>query len=112
MSITLENEKRLGKYPIVAILWNDAAGCCSDWTEIKETGTKVAVNQSCGWLVEENKECFVVVPHLSLSNKSTPLGETPDQGCGDMTIPKRCVIAWVLLEDKLTNFKFPLQENE
>ncbi len=44
--------------------------------------------QSVGWLVEETKECKVIVPHIAGERN----GDIMLQGCGDLTIPAKAIL--------------------
>lgn len=53
-----------------------------------ETAAEPLYCQSVGWLVAENKECKVIVPHIGGERN----GDQLMQGCGDLTIPARAII--------------------
>ena len=50
--------------------------------------------QSVGWLLTENKNCKVNVPHIGGEKN----GNTMMQGCGDLTIPARAIIKMTVLQ--------------
>lgn len=75
---------------LVMIEWLDAYGCSSEWQEIPvlTTEQKPMVCTSVGWILFENDERVVLVPHL------TGIGNdrAHEQGCGDMTIPRVSIV--------------------
>lgn len=44
--------------------------------------------RSVGWILSENKDCKVIVPHIAGEKQ----GETLLQGCGDLTIPTKAIL--------------------
>lgn len=69
---------------LVLVVWVDSFGCASAWEPIKDSfeGPEVLVCRSVGWLIHEDDQCLVVVPHIVEASD-----RTERQGCGDMTIP-------------------------
>jgi hypothetical protein len=49
--------------------------------------------RSVGWVVAENKECTVLVPHIAGERN----GEIMVQGCGDLTIPTAAITKLTVL---------------
>ena len=49
--------------------------------------------RSVGWLVSENKQCKVVVPHIAGEKN----GNAMLQGCGDLTIPAKAIVKMTVL---------------
>lgn len=76
---------------LVLISWEDSFGVSSSWEEIPEDlDPKPLVCNSVGWIVAENDRCITVVPHM---HEADPDLGAVRSGCGDMTIPKSCIIA-------------------
>jgi len=48
---------------------------------------------SFGWVVRENKDCKVLVPHIAGEKN----GEAAIQGCGDLTIPTAVIVKTTIL---------------
>lgn len=72
---------------LVMVEWVDSFGCTSNWGElVEDCQPEPIVCKSVGWLFRETSECMVIVPHVA----DVP-GDSPKQGCGDMTIPVRCI---------------------
>jgi hypothetical protein len=75
---------------LVLVEWADSYGCSPTWRSLEE-GAAPAKRLTCksvGWLFRDDKECKVIVPHIS---DGEAIGISR-QGCGDMTIPTKCVI--------------------
>lgn len=49
--------------------------------------------QSVGWLLSENKDCKVIVPHIGGEKN----GDTMMQGCGDLVIPAKAITKMTVL---------------
>lgn len=81
-------------YPVVRVQWTDSRGCQANWTELEDYDPKPCIMTSVGYLVIDNDDYIMLVPHL---------GEDPLQGCGDMTIPRVCVTDISPLKLKQTN---------
>lgn len=79
---------------LVLIEWADSLGCSSSWTPLAGVDPKPLICQSVGWLLHDDAEVKVVVPHVS---KASPHAD--QQGCGDMLIPARSVIRMVDLSE-------------
>ena len=60
------------------------------WQDVEriEEAAEPLYCRSVGWLVAENPDCKVLVPHVSGERNGTVLL----QGCGDMTIPNKAII--------------------
>jgi hypothetical protein len=68
---------------LVIIEWLDSFGCSSRWENLSNCDNpEPVICRSVGWLLSDTKACKVVVPHI-----------TPDQGCGDMTIPTIAIVS-------------------
>lgn len=73
---------------LVLVEWLDSFGCSSDWQELADDyHPKPVVCKSVGWLFSDGPECAVIVPHITISTQ-----DTTQQGCGDMTIPTKCIL--------------------
>ena len=72
---------------LVLIEWEDSLGCSTKWQTLELSGKpKPLICQSVGWLLYDGKDCKVVVPHITKDHASAAR-----QGCGDMTIPTKCI---------------------
>jgi hypothetical protein len=81
---------------LVLVEWADSYGCSPTWQPLEGTEpAKRLVCKSVGWLFRDDKECKIVVPHIS-DGESIGI---PPQGCGDMTIPTRCIIRMTTLKE-------------
>lgn len=61
------------------IEWIDSRGTHESWTELKDMASEYCILSSVGWAIKEDDELIHLVPHI---------GSDPEQGCGDMVIPK------------------------
>lgn len=52
--------------------------------------------RSVGWIARENKDCKVLVPHISGEKN----GNTALQGCGDLTIPTASILKTTVLRSR------------
>lgn len=68
---------------LVYLEWLDSRGVSASWSHLEDLASECCVLKSVGWVLTENKDLIHIVPHL---------GDDPAQGCGDMVIPKRCVL--------------------
>lgn len=76
-----------GKQPVM-VRWLDSYGPTGRWQEIGDIHPERLVAVSVGWIVARNRESIVVVPHLIDGND-----RVAKQGCGEMTIPKKAILA-------------------
>lgn len=76
------------KYPLVLIEWRDSFGCSTNWTEVGDLSPKALICRSVGWILYKDDDCHVIAPHLSDRNHD----HTPQQACGDMTIPTQAIV--------------------
>lgn len=75
---------------LVLVEWVDSFGCSPNWQRIEGIeDLKPMRCQSVGWLVHQDDNYIVVVPHLSASDQP----HIDQQGCGDMAIPQRSILA-------------------
>lgn len=82
--------------PLVLIEWVDSYGCSPRWENIDgEFRPQPMVCQSVGWMIHSDKKAKIIVPHISRQ----PDFDVPPQGCGDMTIPTRCIIRITSLKE-------------
>lgn len=63
--------------------WLDSRGVGTSWRHLEDMESETCVLRSVGWLMKNTKDLIHIVPHF---------GDDPAQGCGDMVIPKRCVL--------------------
>ncbi len=80
-------------YKLVLIEWEDSHGVSSDWQYISQCRPYVLVCKSVGWLIHDGKDCKVIVPHMTATERAK------EQGCGDMTIPAASVLKIVELKE-------------
>lgn len=71
--------------PLVLVEWLDSFGCSSSWQDIENVQPTALLCKSVGWLLFDGPDCKVIVPHLTFP------ADSPQQGCGDMTIPARAI---------------------
>ena len=83
-----KNNRRVPENLPVLIRWRDSYGPTARWQEIDELQPTELVATSVGWIVAKNKDSLVLVPHLIDGNE-----RVAKQGCGEMTIPRRSIIA-------------------
>lgn len=75
---------------LVLIDWVDSHRNPNSWTPLDEfPAPKPLVCRSVGWLAHDGNDCKVVIPHLIEGGQN---GATPEQGCGDMTIPAQAIL--------------------
>ncbi len=68
---------------LVYLEWIDSRGVSESWYYLKDLESKCCILKSVGWVIKEDRQLIHIVPHV---------GDDPKQGCGDMVIPKRCVL--------------------
>ena len=85
----------LDKPPLVLIEWLDAhSGRGWQTLDQLQQAAEPLYCQSVGWLVSENKDCKVIVPHISGEKNGT----VTLTGCGDMTIPNKSIVKLTVLQ--------------
>lgn len=67
--------------------WVDCFGCSSVWVDLDEINREPVICKSVGWILLDNDDVLVIVPHFTQENHSG----ARFQGCGDMTIPKSAI---------------------
>ena len=72
---------------LVFVEWLDSYGCSPSWVQLDGATPRPMICKSGGWLLHDNGDIKVLVPHVS-----TPMQDAPAQGCGDMTIPACAVV--------------------
>lgn len=83
--------------PLVLIEWLDAhAGKGWQTADQFARAAEPLYCRSVGWLVEDTKDCKVVVPHIS----GERTGEPFLTGCGDLTIPTKAIVKFRVLLKK------------
>jgi hypothetical protein len=65
------------------IKWEDSRGVSASWVHLEDIESETCILMSVGWLLKETDELIHIVPHI---------GDDPKQGCGDMVIPKKCIL--------------------
>ena len=84
---------------LVLVEWADSFGCSAHWEKLPESPTaKVMICKSVGWLFYDGDDCKIVIPHITDDSHDS----APHQGCGDMTIPSRCITRMVTLSEEGT----------
>lgn len=68
---------------LMYVEWVDSRGTHESWIELEDMANEYCTISSVGWVIKEDEELIHLVPHL---------GDNPDQGCGDMVIPKVSII--------------------
>ena len=79
---------------LVLVDWLDSYGCSSDWRLVESCNPKVLHCHSVGWILHEDEQCLVIVPHLSDPEHPS----APQQACGDMTIPRKAIVSMTDLQ--------------
>lgn len=77
-------------YNLVKVVWVDSYGCGSAWEPLSSLKAMKHECVSVGYIVKDNGQCLVVVPHISPENVVLAVDE---QGCGEMIIPKVAVVS-------------------
>ena len=70
--------------------WVDSYGCSSTWESVENCRAKPLLCRSVGWIVHRDKNCVVIVPHMTNDDETAT-----KQGCGDMTIPTAAILRMV-----------------
>lgn len=80
---------------LVLIEWVDSHVAVGGWKLLDDfdRNAKAPFCRSVGWVVRDDDEIIVVVPHFIEEQ-----GDVARQGCGDMTIPKCSVVRVIDLE--------------
>lgn len=73
-------------FPMVLIVWRDAKGGTSDWTAISKLDANPAIISSMGFMVKDNDQYIMLVPHLDYSQENEP------DGFGEIIIPRGMVM--------------------
>lgn len=73
----------LGK--LVQVEWEDSFGCSAHWESVSDVKCEPVVAMTAGWCMEESERGILIVPH-----KVDAFGDV--QGCGDMVIPRSCIL--------------------
>lgn len=78
-------------YKLSLIEWIDAHGVEQDWREIEVPGPRPAGQHvySVGWITGESDDAVRITPHVCPKNDQADI---PEQGCGDMTIPRPAIV--------------------
>lgn len=93
----------MDKYNIELIKWADSYGVSASWEEINPVDEIPHVHCfSIGYIVAEDEEHIVVVPHMHPENDV--IGAT-ESGCGDMTIPKCSIVEREILKARKDDVK-------
>ena len=82
----------------VIVEWKDSFGVGSSWCELADLHKPIAhIIKSAGWLVKESDDAIILVANYAEANKNLGANE---QVCGDITIPRACIVSMVCLDDK------------
>ncbi len=79
---------------LVIVEWEDSQGCPQGWQFFEDVSFEPVTIRSVGWVLRENKQSVMLAPHVGR------VGGVENQGQGIMTIPKRCILRRVTLEEK------------
>jgi hypothetical protein len=74
---------------LVLVEWLDSYGCSANWQPLANANVSPMVCKSVGWLLHDDERYKVIVPHISDETYQS----SPQQGCGDMTIPTAAVVS-------------------
>lgn len=89
-------------YNIELIEWVDSFGCSPSWREVPEAIiVKPLVCQSVGYVMHEDDNVIVVVPHYAPETSSSD-----ESACGDMTIPKVSIKRRAILSQAPASTRF------
>ena len=92
--MTTELDALVIHYRLAYVEWQDSYGVSAIWQETKNAKPIQHKCFSVGWIIAENEDVIVLVPHLSPANNKI---DAEEQGCGDMTIPKCSIVKINLL---------------
>jgi hypothetical protein len=83
---------------LVLIEWLDSHSGRGGWTDRNQfSGVATPLYcRSVGWLMENRKDCKVIVPHLAGEKNSGIV----IQGCGDLTIPTAAITKVTVLRKR------------
>jgi hypothetical protein len=77
------------KHKLVLVKWQDAYNTTVNWKSIRELEKpKSMICFSVGWIIKQNKQNLLLMPHISDIKNRKSLGD----GCGDIIIPKVSVL--------------------
>ena len=79
----------MDKRKLVYVEWVDSRGVSAAWGHMENLKEGPCFVESAGWLLQDEEEFIQIVPHV---------GTDPDQGCGDMTIPRSQVTRMIELK--------------
>lgn len=71
---------------LVLVEWWDSHQNISGWAAVADITPDLPLIRSVGWVVHDTPECLVLVANHGEETRSSP-----EQACGEMTIPKVCV---------------------
>ena len=82
---------------LVLVEWLDSHSG-RGWQDFEqlERAAKPLYCRSVGWVIRENKDCTVLVPHIAGEKN----GEAVLQGCGDLTIPTASIVKTTILRSR------------
>lgn len=81
---------------IVHVKWEDSVGVSPGWVQINEPPeTEVLICESVGFLLWDRERSITVLPHFHDSDEGLSADKS---GCGDMTIPKSCILEMTVLK--------------
>jgi len=83
--------------PIVKVWWQDSVRATDSWTDFKDTeDPEPSTVVSVGFLIKENKECFLLASHLGE-------GFPDDEILYTLVIPKVSIIKFINLDERTEN---------
>lgn len=72
-------------FKLAKVCWIDSRGASSNWRHFEDIHQDgICRCWSVGWVIKETDEYVQICPHI---------GHDPEQGCGEMTIPKVAVVS-------------------
>ncbi len=75
---------------LVLINWLDSHGTLEGWQIIEDENKPEPLQcQSVGWLLHNNKDCKVIIPHIGGGNDT----QFPFQGRGELIIPTKSIVS-------------------
>ena len=73
-------------FKLAKVCWIDSRGASSNWRHFEDIAEDSDICRcwSVGWVISETDEKITICPNI---------GHDPDQGCGEMSIPKIAVVS-------------------
>ncbi len=71
------------KLDLYYIEWVDSRSGHASWVHLEDLESDYCTLSSVGWAIKETDDFIHLMAHI---------GDDPKQGCGDMVIPKCCIV--------------------